>query len=82
MNLFFKSRAGIDQLSDGFVGKLQLLKSGRCRLKLGGLSFDVKMGTPATFAQVPTNLLNPFLRVLIKTYFKRTGVGFYSGSAG
>uniref|UniRef100_H2Z3E8 DNA-directed RNA polymerase III subunit RPC4 n=1 Tax=Ciona savignyi TaxID=51511 RepID=H2Z3E8_CIOSA len=45
------TRCSLDQLSEGRIGKLQLLKSGRCRLVLGEVSMDVRLGTPSSFAE-------------------------------
>ena len=39
-------------LSEGCMGKLQVLKSGRTRLILGNIALDVEMGTQVGFLQV------------------------------
>eukprot|EP00918_Siedleckia_nematoides_P097937 GHVU01214513.1.p1 GENE.GHVU01214513.1~~GHVU01214513.1.p1 ORF type:complete len:205 (+),score=33.25 GHVU01214513.1:1235-1849(+) len=48
------TRLGLTSLSDfseGYVGKLQVHKSGRTKLVLGGVALDVTMGTPPSFLQ-------------------------------
>ncbi|KAL9979679.1 hypothetical protein ACROYT_G017379 [Oculina patagonica] len=37
--------------SEGYIGKLQILRSGKARLLLGDVSLDVTMGTPSGFLQ-------------------------------
>ncbi|XP_076825190.1 DNA-directed RNA polymerase III subunit RPC4-like isoform X1 [Clavelina lepadiformis] len=46
-----ESICGIDQLSEGPIGKLQIMKSGKCKLVLGGITLDLKIGTPSSFAE-------------------------------
>lgn len=44
--------ASLSQLPDGFLGKLQIYKSGKCRLKLNDDTYlDVDVGQPASFLQ-------------------------------
>ena len=44
--------ASLSQLPDGFLGKLQIYKSGKCRLKLNDDTYlDVDIGQPASFLQ-------------------------------
>lgn len=38
-------------LPEGFIGKLQILKSGKARLKLGSVYLDVELGTKVGFQQ-------------------------------
>ena len=37
---------------EGYIGKLQIHKSGRTRLVLGSVALDVNMGMPTGFLQV------------------------------
>jgi len=37
--------------SEGYIGKLQILRSGKARLLMGDVSLDVTMGTPCGFLQ-------------------------------
>jgi hypothetical protein len=56
----------LSDLPDGFLGKLQIYKSGKCRLKLNDDTYlDVDIGQPTSFLQnvmttemAPTNLTN------------------------
>lgn len=56
--------ASLSDLPDGFLGKLQIFKSGKCRLKLNDDTYlDVDIGQPTSFLQnvmvtemAPTNL--------------------------
>ena len=43
---------GLAIFSEGHIGKLQFLKSGRTRLVLGNNNLDVTLGTPSGFLQV------------------------------
>ena len=44
--------ASLSQLPDGFLGKLQIYKSGKCRLKLNDDTYlDVDIGQPTSFLQ-------------------------------
>ena len=44
--------ASLSDLPDGFLGKLQIYKSGKCRLKLNDNTYlDVDIGQPASFLQ-------------------------------
>lgn len=44
--------ASLSQLPDGFLGKLQIYKSGKCRLKLNDDTYlDVDIGHPTSFLQ-------------------------------
>ncbi|XP_078492707.1 DNA-directed RNA polymerase III subunit RPC4 [Ciona intestinalis] len=45
------SHCSLDQLSEGRIGKIQILKSGRCRLVLGGVTMEMRTGTPSSFAE-------------------------------
>lgn len=42
----------LKNLSEGFIGKIQLLKSGRARLVLGDTILHLEMGTNVGFRQV------------------------------
>ncbi|KAJ7380803.1 DNA-directed RNA polymerase III subunit RPC4 [Desmophyllum pertusum] len=42
-------KLSLKDASEGYIGKLQLLKSGKARLLLGDVSLDVTMGTPSGF---------------------------------
>jgi len=44
-----KDYCSLEDYPEGPIGKLQVLKSGRCRLILGDISFDMRMGTPSSF---------------------------------
>lgn len=46
-----KTRCSLDQLSEGYVGKLQVMKSGRSRLIMGGIVLDLNAGTPPSFLE-------------------------------
>lgn len=46
-----QKRFSLKRASEGYIGKLQLLKSGKARLLLGEVSLDVTMGTPCGFLQ-------------------------------
>lgn len=46
-----KARCSLDQLSEGYVGKLQVMKSGRSRLIMGGIVLDLNAGTPPSFLE-------------------------------
>ncbi|XP_068703947.1 DNA-directed RNA polymerase III subunit RPC4-like isoform X1 [Montipora foliosa] len=46
-----QKKLSLKNASEGYVGKLQLLKSGKARLLLGDVSLDVTMGTPCGFLQ-------------------------------
>ncbi len=53
-------RLGLCSLADfseGYIGKLQIRKSGHTQLVLGNVALDVTMGTPAGFLQVNHCLL-------------------------
>jgi len=60
--------ASLSDLPDGFLGKLQIYKSGKCRLKLNDDTYlDVDIGQPTSFLQnvmvtemasTPTNTTN------------------------
>ncbi|XP_028399827.1 DNA-directed RNA polymerase III subunit RPC4-like [Dendronephthya gigantea] len=41
----------LQDISEGYIGKIQVLKSGKTRLILGGVALDVSMGTPCNFLQ-------------------------------
>ncbi|CAH1793901.1 unnamed protein product, partial [Owenia fusiformis] len=41
----------LNDISEGYIGKLQVLKSGKTRLLLGNVNLDVSMGTPCGFLQ-------------------------------
>ncbi|XP_067933772.1 DNA-directed RNA polymerase III subunit RPC4-like [Watersipora subatra] len=45
------SRCKLTDLSEGKIGKLQILKSGKTRLVLGDVIFDVSRGAPCGFLQ-------------------------------
>ena len=47
-----KDYCSLEDYPEGPIGKLQVLKSGRCRLILGDISFDMRMGTPSSFYEV------------------------------
>lgn len=44
-------KLSLKDASEGYIGKLQLLKSGKARLLLGDVTLDVTMGTPCGFLQ-------------------------------
>lgn len=44
-------RLSLKNASEGYIGKLQLLRSGKARLLLGDVALDVTMGTPCGFLQ-------------------------------
>lgn len=44
-----KDYCSLEDYPEGPVGKLQVYKSGRCRLILGDIAFDMRMGTPSSF---------------------------------
>lgn len=46
-----QKKPSLKDASEGYIGKLQLLKSGKTRLLLGDVSLDVTMGTPCGFLQ-------------------------------
>lgn len=46
-----QKKLSLKRASEGYIGKLQLLKSGKARLLLGEVSLDVTMGTPCGFLQ-------------------------------
>ncbi|KAK3725834.1 hypothetical protein QZH41_003802 [Actinostola sp. cb2023] len=41
----------LKDVSEGYIGKLQVLKSGKTRLLLGDVTLDVAMGTSCSFLQ-------------------------------
>lgn len=46
-----QNKLSLRDASEGYIGKLQLLKSGRARLIMGDVSLDVTLGTPCGFLQ-------------------------------
>ena len=46
---------------EGYIGKLQIHKSGRTRLVLGSVALDVNMGMPTGFLQVVCFFLPMFI---------------------
>jgi len=42
----------LENLSEGRIGKIQIMRSGKCRLVLGNVRFDLKLGTPCCFNEV------------------------------
>lgn len=42
----------MQQFSEGYIGKIQVHKSGRTTLVLGNVELDMSMGTPSGFLQV------------------------------
>lgn len=44
-------KLSLKNASEGYIGKLQLLRSGKARLLLGDVALDVTMGTPCGFLQ-------------------------------
>ncbi|XP_020613394.1 DNA-directed RNA polymerase III subunit RPC4-like [Orbicella faveolata] len=44
-------RLSLKDASEGYIGKLQILRSGKARLLMGDVSLDVTMGTPCGFLQ-------------------------------
>ena len=46
------SRCKLSDLSEGKIGKFQIMKSGKTRLVLGDVIFDVSRGAPSGFLQV------------------------------
>jgi len=46
-----QKKLSLKDASEGYIGKLQLLKSGKARLLLGDVSLDVTVGTPCGFLQ-------------------------------
>lgn len=45
-------RCKMADFEEGYIGKLQIHKSGRTRLVLGSVALDVNMGMPTGFLQV------------------------------
>ncbi|CAB3999775.1 DNA-directed RNA polymerase III subunit RPC4, partial [Paramuricea clavata] len=41
----------LQDISEGYIGKIQVHKSGKTKLILGGVALDVSMGTPCNFLQ-------------------------------
>ncbi|XP_039254815.1 DNA-directed RNA polymerase III subunit RPC4-like [Styela clava] len=41
----------LEELSEGYVGKLQVMKSGKCRLLLGNIILDLTKGTHSSFQE-------------------------------
>ncbi|CAH3151840.1 unnamed protein product [Porites evermanni] len=46
-----QKKLSLKDASEGYIGKLQLLRSGKARLLLGDVSLDVTTGTPCGFLQ-------------------------------
>ena len=45
-------KATIHELPEGYLGRLQILKSGRARLMVGDVPFDVSLNSKSGFLQV------------------------------
>jgi len=52
------SKCRLSDLSEGKIGKLQVLSSGKMRLVLGDIMFDVSRGAPCGFLQVRSHAVN------------------------
>lgn len=50
------SKCKLSDLADGQIGKLQVFRSGKTRLVLGDMVFDVNRGAPSGFLQVVLTL--------------------------
>lgn len=48
------SRCKLTDIPEGKIGKLQVMKSGKTRLVLGDVTFDLSRGAPCGFLQVRT----------------------------
>ena len=47
-----QGRATIHELPEGYLGRLQILKSGKARLMIGDVPFDVSLNSKSGFLQV------------------------------
>ena len=48
-------KATIHELPEGYLGRLQILKSGKARLMVGDVPFDVSLNSKSGFLQVKWN---------------------------
>lgn len=60
---FQQNRCLLSTLSPGLIGKLQILKSGQCRLQLGESKMWLELGTQVAFKQVKFHYIYFSLRV-------------------
>lgn len=57
------NRCLLSTLSPGLIGKLQILKSGQCRLQLGESKMWLELGTQVAFKQVMFHYIDYLLKV-------------------
>ena len=55
----------LGDFSEGYIGKLQVRKSGHTQLVMGNVALDVTMGTPAGFLQVSKATLKCMAKIVI-----------------
>ena len=55
-------RPSIHSLPEGYLGRLQILKSGKARLVIGEVPFDVSLNSKSGFLQVRVNCILVFIQ--------------------
>ena len=71
------SGCALQDFSEGYIGKLQVHKSGKTRLILGNVALDINMGTPTGFLQVEWRCCMYFIGIYLQAFFWKTFGTFY-----